>query len=114
MHDFPKEFAEMWAAHEMFRTLGFLPDEIFVSIGDDKHVLVVLVSQEKTFGIHIGKTTLSKTEFESTWDKFVNALPFITDDQLENTWTNSMVRANISVILERLLKKGFVCPYRTN
>ena len=108
MNAFPKEILEAWAVHEALRRLGFLPEEIFVSMDNPEGFLfVVLIAQEKTFGINIGKPPFSEEEFFGLWEKFTHGLATFPDEFLQNAWDNSVIRTKTPEFVMALLQKGF-------
>lgn len=106
MYNFPREIDDAWAVHEVFRRLGFLPEEIFVSMDNpDGLLLVVLMAQEKTFCVSVGKPPFSEAEFIALWTQFTTALPSIPEEYLQQAWERSIDK--FPALVQALFLKGF-------
>ena len=60
-------FREMLGAFEVFRKLGFTPDEIQVARNPNGELFVVLLAQGKQFAITCGVTDMTDATFEREW-----------------------------------------------
>jgi hypothetical protein len=105
---------EYFGYHELFRRLGFSPDELIPLVGPledggpEDQLFFVLESQGKRFTAMCGQVKDFAT-FNADLAVFVDALQkkTISDADLKLMWEWSSCRANVVEILEAVRAKGF-------
>lgn len=114
--DHPKIFRECYAVHEFFRRLGFKAAEIFLHLREDQMMMVVLQTQDKVFAVILGQVDFDENQMSDHWSGIVDGLisHTITDEEIEEIWTNSFICANKIDCLITMKTKGFSFPYESN
>lgn len=114
---FSEDIRECWAVHQAFRSLGFLPDNIYISVGRDiRHpqadacLFVVLKAQGKDFTVTVGAYPSEEkaTAAVGTWHNFVtlaNGGAF-ERESLDKIYESSHVFANSVELVLSLHEKG--------
>ena len=122
---YPNEVKECWSIHQVLRSLGFSPDDIYVMLAkdaqtphDNSSLFVVLKENSREFTVTLEKY---RTEDEAkktmaVWSEFAaraNAQKF---DQkiLEEIFNSSHVMRNKVAFLAALQSKGFLPCRGTN
>lgn len=105
---FPRELSELWAAHEFFRQLGFIPDDIYVHLREDDNMLMcVLQTQNKTFAISMGITALTQEELNSSWGELVDGINSgkVPSQNMRMVWESSFVYKNKVAIIGKVMER---------
>ena len=98
---------EALAAHEVFRKLGFTPDEIFVR-PQPGELFMTVQRTDKEFNLSIGTHDLDTTELIKQWADAT--VWWNAGDQAEqqDLFERSEARKNVVTIIVSLTSKGFV------
>jgi len=118
---YPDPVKECWAVHQMLRMLGFLPDDIYVSIQRDGRTpgaplafFVVLKAQGLEFATIVGSYNDAPEAYKDTdiWTEFVNHANANAFDKthLCDLFNASNAFTNKLTLLQSLMKKGFTLP----
>lgn len=102
-------FREALATHEAMRKLGFLPENIFASIGSGS-LFVEVETLGKRFSIRIGQMPLSFEKFSAVWTEATHAYNSGSDDELYEIWDHSLIRRELPKIMAKMKEKGIVIP----
>lgn len=113
--DHPEIFRECYATHEFLRRLGFQAREIFLHLRADQ-MMVVLHTQNKTFAVLLGKVDFNEQQMLEHWSDIVDGLVShkITEDEVQEVWTNSFIYANMNDCLLTMRNKGLFFPSLIN
>lgn len=121
--DYPDAIRECWAVHQALRTLGFSPDDIYVTSGhsvahafNPPAMFVVLKTQEKEFVITLGlfETSAAIDHLLMLWTEFAqrwNAQEF-AQEEMDAIYKTSNVMKNSAEFVIALEMKGISCPFR--
>jgi len=116
---FPEEVRECWAVHQVFRSLGFSPDNIYVMLAKDAALLeensslfVLLRSGTNEFAVTLANYN-SEEEAKSVmgiWTEFANLSNSRAFDQktMDEIFDNSHIVRNKVELLLALRDKGFL------
>lgn len=123
----PREYTtpikECWAAHEVFRRLGFPPEDIYVATHQEATtpwipltLFVVLKTQGKEFLVTCGGSYKSQKEADAAfreYSEFINALKqgAFSEEQLTEVYEGSYIVNNSVQLLMALSNKGISCKF---
>lgn len=73
LNTLPKIFQEALATHDVFRCLGYEPDQLFIVSAMDGHtkkpaLFIKLETKEGDFVVHLGPNTMTDEELTEQWD----------------------------------------------
>lgn len=119
----PTEIREAWAYFELFRKYG-IPAEHIWFIPDNDNMLKVAIAKAEDiqkrldenqdrvydFVVSVGKMSCSQEETVQLWESFADSVVAreISSEILAEMWRNSIVRANLPVIVAALQSKGIM------
>lgn len=110
----PAWCADAWVMHQLYRKLGFSPDDIYFDCLDtiDRGPQCVLVSVkrgEQTFMFNLGHVETEPQATYEIWANFVRYMIAATDAEHEAVWDASEVQQKLSRVelILRLIDKGF-------
>ena len=111
----PAWCADAWVMHQLYRKLGFTPDEIYFDCLDtiDRGPQCVLVSvkrEEKTFMFNIGHVETPPEATYEIWSNFALHMNQAPDAELQAIWEASEVQQKLPrmELILRLVDKGFM------
>jgi hypothetical protein len=115
---YPKEILECWSIHQVFRALGFPPENIYVMLArdgalphDNSSLFVVLKEGSREFTITLAnyQTEEEVKKRMAAWSAFVDQVNAQEFDQevLDKIFHSSSIMKNKMELLLALQKKGF-------
>ena len=119
---FHPTFWEMWATFNLFRVLGFLPDDIYVYdttyglVGHPAYgkmcAFVQLRTQGKECNVVCGMLPegMDRETFQKTWNDFSENLPHVPTAVTERVWRESNALRDKAIAVSVLVTKGFRIP----
>lgn len=124
-NEYPEPVRESWAYAQLFRKLGFGPDEISIGVVNTVNAIpepgptlnVHLYAQEQSFKI-VCSNTLDPGEIsdmQSAWEEFcTRANDEFTDSELDEVWEASSANASKVNLVQELINRGFRLPFMAN
>jgi hypothetical protein len=105
-------FREALAVHEAFRRLGFIPDQLFVTLDSESQLFVILKHRGQDFAVCCGELSLTEAEFHEQWPALITAVNagYMTEADMTSIWTNSYVYQNKVRFILAIKAKGIAIP----
>jgi len=104
--------AEIWATHQIFRTLGFSPDEIYVvpnsihPVSGARSQAVAVVRGQGRFAITMPMHEHTEEEILAGWADYCARMTKASEQELQAVYERSMACANFPAILAAMHAKG--------
>lgn len=99
--------------HEGLRKLGFVPDDIFVSLNPDATMLVVLKTQGKQFAITVGLVRgVARETWQAMWSTSATAVRdgSLSQPDLDRIWRESLTHKRAFDFIAAIQSKGIRIP----
>jgi hypothetical protein len=99
--------------HEAFRKLGFLPDQLFVTISNENQLFVILKHRGQDFAVCCGELLLTEAEFHEQWPALIIAVNAgeMSQEDMMSIWTDSYVYQNKVRFILAIKAKGIAIPH---
>jgi len=122
---YPEEVKECWALHQVFRSLGYPPGDIYIVLSQDEacsypnsslFVLLKEGSLEFLYTLKNYKTEEEAKKIMSTWTEFVTRFNAQEFDQkiMGEIFDRSSVMRDKMRLLRAMQRKGFSLGYGVN
>jgi len=110
----PAWCADAWLMHQIFRKLGFAPDDIYFDChdtldGGPNCILVSVKEGEREFIMNLGRTRTSREESYRLWAAFAADMNAASAAEHQALWDSSVIQQKLPRVelILRLIDKGF-------
>lgn len=115
---YPSWCADSWVMHQIFRKLGFLPDDIYFDVhdtidGGPNCILVSIKQGDLTFSVNLGRVDPKPEEVYRIWNGFIVAVNNTASEAEHKAlwdaseWEKKLPRTELIL---RMIDKGIKIP----